>query len=331
MALLDMLRPFGGERWPGPRTAAPVPARIRLLPARPVAPDAGLDRRLPRLPDFQIGEDALRRFPLRSARYDQGDFEFPAQGPQHGRLRTIGFAQTPDTAQRSTGMAGHDQFGQTESVEASAVCNRPADFLEFETAIWEQQRQTINLLRGGQQIAFQAHGEKIADIVFGLQPFVAESLGDPARKFCRLDAPGRHVYTNLFDCLDPGRSLLRQLPLVADDQQYVVALVVDPLPDRLATLGARLAGGQPQFHQSSACEQRTGLRGLTKFGPVETAVGGQPNPLVDLTRATGFPHLVGRFFDDQSLRSSDEVDRCELARQLLREAFGVKLHVKRPS
>src|SRR6056297_3052904 len=67
----------------GKQIKAAQSANRSLQPARPVAPNASLDRWLPRLPDFQIGENALRRFLLRSTRDRQGYFKFATQCPKH--------------------------------------------------------------------------------------------------------------------------------------------------------------------------------------------------------------------------------------------------------
>ncbi len=148
----------------------------------------------------------------------------------------------------------------------------------------------------------------------------------------RLDRPRHRDHPGTAHRIGP-LGLVGLAPFVAGDQQdHVRRRVGAELADHLSAFLARLAAGQPQFHQATSTEQAGRVEAGVELVPVEvTAIGIEHFAFVDAVGACPRTHGVGRFQHAQCFRPGDQIHRSQrLAGRLAGKLFGTKFHPGRP-
>ena len=202
--------------------------------------------------------------------------------------------------------------------------------VDIECPAGDEQRELVDLLRRGQQVALDAVGEPLHRLAVGAHAAAAQAAFDPAGKLVRLHRPGHHDVPDARDRLAPLAAVLAA-PFAAGDQQRGVAgrlraVVRDDFGPLLAGLGRR----QAQFDQASRREQARRAEAGVERVPVEVpAVGVEHLALREPLRTRLRTHRIGGFQHAQGFGAGDQVGRAQrFRRELCRQAFRREFHLR---
>lgn len=187
----------------------------------------------------------------------------------------------------------------------------------------------FDLLRCGQQVAFDPCGDQLYRITLGREPGLGQALVDPLRQLLGVDRPDLHELHLL--AFDQGLAPLGLLRAAikfgqADQQQGVVRRARTVFDQCRRALVAGLARWQAQLQHTLLREQRQAGTGLQQGAPVEVGVGAEHLAFVEPLLASRQAHRIGGFLAQQRVVATDHVDRCEVALQVFGQLGRCELH-----
>ena len=250
---------------------------------------------------------------------------------QHGGF-ALG-AQAVEHAQHPRGLARQHRFAQLEHVVAGDVEHGRFDILEAQLALRVEQRQLLQLLVRGQQVAFDPVGKEgqcglALRVVVHPLALRGQTLSQPGGQGAALDRIDLQADAVGIERAEPGGLLLLPVqPGQVDDGQHVVAALLGIALQRLAAILARLAVGDADLDQLAIGEQAHRLLRAQQRRPI----GMRATEVKHLALGVASPQPCGadrvtRLLRQQRLVAVDGVERLQAARQMGAELVGADIH-----
>ena len=257
-----------------------------------------------------------------------------AQAPvhQHGGL-ALGF-QPVEHADHPRHLAAEYRLAEFEHIEARHVQHRRLDLLVAQHAGRVQQRELLQFLMRGKQIAFDPVGKKAQGAlacfaVFDPLALRRQPLGDPLRQLVALDRLDPHGHAGRVQSEEPGAGLLRLVELgQGHDGHHVLGQPLAIALQGLRTVLAGLAAGDADVDQLAVGKQAQRLRRAQHRRPVEMRAGDDEDFAFAVTLgARRRANRVGGLLLQQRFVAVDRVDRAQALGELGGEGVGAELHV----
>ena len=216
-------------------------------------------------------------------------------------------------------------LGQLERVVARDIEHRALDLLEAQFALRVKQRQLLDLLVRGQQIALDPVGHEGQDALARLArgdalALLLQALRDPARQLGPLDRIDPHRHAMGVERAEPGAFLGRGIEPRQQHQRQRAVVAGRPGGDLLQrdrTLLARLARRDADLDQLLVGEQAQRAAGGQHRAPVEMRAGdGEDAALAVTLGACGGADRVGRLLLQQRIVTVQGVEGFQPALQL---------------
>ena len=253
----------------------------------------------------------LAAFPGGTAAPDtQQATELLGERPQHdGRLGALG-TQSRERAHRSGAIALERAIAEIVDRVARRVVHQRRQRGGVQRTGFRQQRQLVDLLARGEQVAFDALGQQRHRVGAGLESRGAQALADPARQFVAPERPGPDRGAGLVQGAEPRGFFHVAVELAAEHQHHVVGCRLRrELAQHRAALGAQLGAGEAHLDQLAVAEQRQTAALRAEAAPVEAGVHVEHLPLPDAAVAAGRTQRVGAFLHQQRLVAEEQVER----------------------
>ena len=266
-------------------------------------------------------------------RFERADVFGQRPVHQHGGL-AFGL-QAVEHLQRARDLAGEHRFAELEDVVAGDVEHRGLDLVEAQRAWRVQQRQLLQLLVRGEQVAFDAVGKErqraLAFLAVGdALALRGQALGDPRRQLAALDRldPQHHAGASsalnqpLFCCWKSSLGSCTSVSTSSEPDRLAVAL------QRLRAFLAGLARRNAQLDQLPLGKQAHRLRRADQRAPVEVrrVADGEDLALAVAGGTRGGADRIAGLLRQQRLVAVHRVQRAQALGQVRGELVGLELH-----
>ena len=252
---------------------------------------------------------------------------------QHGRL-ALGL-QAFEHAQQPCHIAAEHRFAEFENVIARHIQHRSLDLLEAQFTGRMQQRELLQFLMCGEQIAFDPiskEGQRaLPDLVIGhALALGGQALGQPLRQGAALDRIDLDAGTSAIQRHEPGAV---QLSLVEPGQGHQSHHIFRQ-PSAIAlqcfrTVLAGLAGRNADLDQLALRKEAQRLRCALHLSPVEMVAGhGEDLALAIALRSCGSADQVAGLLRQQRFIAVNRVDRAQAFGEMLGKPLSADLHIR---
>ena len=144
--------------------------------------------------------------------------------PDRERGRVAFRLQRSQDAHRARGIAGKPRLRQLEDVVARHVGHGAFHGRVVELAFRQEQRELLDLLPRGEQVAFAGVGEERERLARRALLLAREAVGDPARQLVAVDRIDRDGDARVLERGEPGRRLRGAIDARQRDERDVVGV-----------------------------------------------------------------------------------------------------------
>src|SRR5882672_6530205 len=220
-------------------------------------------------------------------------------------------------------VARYDAGKLAEGVLSGDLADLLAHRLERQLARRQEQRELLDLLVRGEEVALDAVGEEAQGLGLRALLLARQARADPLGEPRPVDREDVDNHPPRLERLEPRR----RLPRAIEARQHhhgegVRRQVLAVRFDGLRALGPRLARGDPQLDQLALAEERHARRVRRELAPVEAALGGERHALGKSLLARFPADRVARLEGQERLVAVDHVQGAKLAREVAVQLLG---------